>query len=449
MNNSSVELNKILTKSVKQEYGIFFTPQSIIQDFYPKVISYLEKCDKYDFLEPSCGSCEFIDALQKDKKFLNKNNYIFDAIEYNSTIFENISKIERKNVSYINTDFLNYDIAHNKDYHMIIGNPPYFVYDSKKVPQHFQGVKKDKSDTYYDGRIQIYVLFILHSLAKLKKNGILGFILPKSILNSAYYMKTRKYIYENYEILDIIDYGQMDFEDTDQETVGLIIKNNKVNVESVEENEFIFKLNIPQNIKVPNGVNKGDLIFFTTEKEELEKCYKNKKRLFEMGFSVKTGPVVWNQHKDKVTNDSKSPLLLYNSNIEKNEIVIKNFKNNEKSQYINFNEKVEQLPIIVCNRGNGNSKYKLNYAYIDEHVLKEVSNKYNILIKEICVENHLNVIYYKKDKNKKDNKSPEEIKSMMKVIYEKLGSDEIKKWCSIFLGNNGFSKTELEFYLPI
>ena len=45
----------------------------------------------------------------------------------------------------------------------------------------------------------------------LKENGILGFILPKSILNSSYYMKTRKYIYEKYELLEIIDYGNIKF----------------------------------------------------------------------------------------------------------------------------------------------------------------------------------------------------------------------------------------------
>lgn len=426
MNQSSFELNKSLTKDIKKTYGIFFTPQSIIQDFYPKVINHLYKKEKYDFLEPSCGSCEFIDALQKDDKF--KNNYTFDAIEYNSTIFKNILEIKRNNVNYINADFLNYDILHQKKYDMTIGNPPYFVCDNKSVPKHFKGVKKDKSDTYYDGRIQIYVLFILHSLEKLKENGVLGFILPKSILNSSYYMKTRKYIYENYELLDIIDYGQMEFEDTDQETVGLIIKNSNQNI---EENKFIFKL--------------GTQIFFTTEKEKLGSCYENSKRLCEMGFSVKTGPVVWNEHKEKVTNDTNCPLLLYNSNIEKNNIVIKKFKNNQKGQYIDFKDKIEELPIIVCNRGNGNAKYKLNFAYIDETVLKALSIKNKIHIQDICVENHLNVIYYKnKDKNK------EEIKAMMKNICEKLGNNEkIQLWSSIFLGNNGLSKTELEFYMPI
>jgi hypothetical protein len=55
-------------------------------------------------------------------------------------------------------------------------------------------------------------------------------------------MKTRKYIYENYEIVDIIDYGQMSFYDTDQETIGLIIRNNKMNIENMIKNEYIFTL---------------------------------------------------------------------------------------------------------------------------------------------------------------------------------------------------------------
>ena len=169
MNQSSLELNNILTKDVKKTYGIFFTPQSIIQDFYPNVIKHLEKKEKYDFLEPSCGSCEFIDALQKDSTFIDKNNYTFDAIEYNSTIFENISQIERNNVNYINADFLNYDIEHKKDYHMIIGNPPYFVCGTKgtgSVPKHLKGVNKDKSDTYTlkvwdEFKFMYYLYFIL------------------------------------------------------------------------------------------------------------------------------------------------------------------------------------------------------------------------------------------------------------------------------------------------
>jgi hypothetical protein len=53
-----------------------------------------------------------------------------------------------------------------------------------------------------------------------------------------------------------------------------------------------------------------------------------------LGFSVKTGPVTWNEHKDKLTDNIKDSLLIYNTNINNNKLVIKNFKNDEKKQYI-------------------------------------------------------------------------------------------------------------------
>ena len=50
-------------------------------------------------------------------------------------------------------------------------------------------------------------MFIIHSLKKLNKNGILSFIIPNSFFNCSYYKGIRKYIYENYAILDIVDCG--------------------------------------------------------------------------------------------------------------------------------------------------------------------------------------------------------------------------------------------------
>ena len=193
----------------------------------------------------------------------------------------------------------------------------------------------------------------------------------------------------------------------------------------------------------------------------MEKLYEGASTLAALGFHVKTGPVVWNQHKEKMRSSSDDsaataphphthphthsyPILIYNTNISKDhKLTVKEFKNDEKKQYIALPEKSEiNLPIIVCNRGNGNSKYKLTCAYIDQEVLtKELSQSSTM----VCVENHLNVISYPKGE-----KSQEEITKMMKRVYEELtNSEKIAQWCDIFLGNNGFSKTELENYLPI
>jgi hypothetical protein len=354
---------------------------------------------------------------------MKNKKYEWDAMENHPTIFQKIKEVKRKSVNYYQFNFLNYDIHHHKKYDMVCGNPPYFVFKNSEIPYQYRGKKKDKSDTYYEGRIQIFILFLLNSLPKLKEDGILGFILPKSIFNSSYYMKTRKYIYENYEIVDIIDYGNMPFEDTTQETIGLIIQNRKV-----KNDAFVFSFQ--------------SALFFTTQKSELELYYQNASSLYDLGFRVKTGNVVWNQHKTKIKHDNSHPLLLYNTNVGKNEITIKSFSNKEKGQYIDLPlSEVETLPIIVCNRGNGNSEYKMNYAYIDEEVLL----KHGIQ-NGICVENHLNVIYY----NREDEVSKEEVKEKMKKLCEIFAdSNKIEKWCKIFLGNGGFSKTELESYFPV
>jgi adenine-specific DNA-methyltransferase len=184
----STALNKVLTKDEKSEFGIFFTPPQIIHDFYKHINDHLIKdSDRLYILEPSCGSCEFIDAfaIHIDRK------KSIDAIEFHPRIFTEISAIKRNDVSYIHGDFLEYDMKHTKKYDLIIGNPPYYVCDKAKVPDHFM----KRENAYFEGRIQIFILFLLHALPKLKEDGILAFILPKSILNSAYYRKSRSYIY--------------------------------------------------------------------------------------------------------------------------------------------------------------------------------------------------------------------------------------------------------------
>jgi hypothetical protein len=426
MNESTIYLNQIFTKFDKKKDGIFFSPPEIIKILFEKVVSYikndLNKENDFnkikDILEPACGSCEFVDYLQNNG-FEHSN---IDCIEYNKTIYNTISKVVRKNVKYTYSDFLHYDIENNKKYDLIIGNPPYFVISLKNIPFHFIG--KTEEEKYFEGRPQIFILFLFHALHKLKENGILGFVLPKNIMNSHYYKKMRKYIDEHYQLLELLDFSNIPFLDTTQETIGIIIQNKKVDkseLDSINKYNFIIDNNF----------------IWTFYKNELVSLYKNATSLHMLGFSVKTGTITWNEHKSKLTCDTKKTLLIYNTNIEQNKLVIKEFKNEEKKQFIEIDGKSEPLPIIVCNRGHGNSKYKMNFCYIDEKMIK------NMNIQSVIIENHLNIIYHK-------TACYEDKVNMMKKIATQMGNTEkVQKWCNLFLGNNGFSKTELEYYFPI
>ena len=161
------------------------------------------------------GSCEYIKHI---------DGYIKDVdisgIEYNETIFNSIKNLTLVNnkINIENEDFLTY--TPNKKYDLIIGNPPYFVMK-----------KKDVNTDYYDyfsGRPNIFILFIIKSLKLLNQDGILSFVLPKSFLNCLYYDKTRKYINDNFKILNIIE-CEDEYIETKQETIILIIQNKKDN----------------------------------------------------------------------------------------------------------------------------------------------------------------------------------------------------------------------------
>ena len=158
-------------------------------------------------LEPSCGSCEFVNILNKNFKKMK-----ITGIELNKTIFDNIKVFNNKNITLLNENFLSYNFE-NK-YELIIGNPPYFVMKKQDVDKSYY--------KYFEGRPNIFILFLIKSLSLLNINGILSFVLPKSFLNCLYYDNTRKYIVDNFKIIDIIDVDDSYIE-TKQQTVIFIM----------------------------------------------------------------------------------------------------------------------------------------------------------------------------------------------------------------------------------
>jgi len=87
-------------------------------------------------------------------------------------------------------------------------------------------LKKANIDSKYlpmlDGRPNIFNLFILKSFNMIKKGGVICFVLPSTFLNSSYYSKTRRYIYDNFRIISIIE-CKGKYLETTQPTIMMII----------------------------------------------------------------------------------------------------------------------------------------------------------------------------------------------------------------------------------
>jgi hypothetical protein len=401
----SIDITRELSKNEKKEQGIFITPKIIIQKLVNAILNYTSKNGFIiqTILEPSCGTCEIVNYC--DNIF---NGVHIDAVEFNDKIFEHIKDLNFKNnVSIYHQDFIEFNPKVNYD--LIVGNPPYFVLE--------KGYKINKKmKPYVCGRPNIFGLFIIQAISMLASNGILAFIIPKSFLNSAYYSKIRNYIKETCKIIEIIDFEKDNkFIDTQQSTFGIILKKEATNPN--------LQIDCNYSIKV------CDSFVFTNDSLFLKSLFEGAITLAQLGLRVRTGNIVWNEHKDELTDDENETVLVYNTNLTKEHTIeLKSFKNDEKHQYIRKDGRID--PLLVVNRGNGNSKYVLNYAL--------VSN-----IGPYLIENHLNEIYSPKKIKKED------LIILFNKVIQSFENPKTQIFITTFLGNNGLSKTELETIFPI
>lgn len=377
-----------LTQKEKKQDGIFFTPKCIRDKVFKHLpVGFVNKVK--NVLEPSAGSCEFV------KDVLDFSVEKITAIEYNQKVFHSIVYDFPEFVHLIHDDFLTHDFKDEK-FDLIIGNPPYYL------------VKKNhhrKADSVFNGKVNIFCLFIYKSLGLLTENGILSFIVPTALLNTYSYDKFRRYIYQHYTILDIIPTNEY-FNDTKQETLIFNVLNDPRR--ELRRDQFIFEHN--------------DYLFFTYQKEYYTKMLKDKVFIKDLGVSVKTGTVVWNQHKDKLTNDNTKDLLIYDFNLTNDEIKLHN-NNSLKGQYIqNFPKEPFQPPVLLISRGNGNAKLKIKCVLIE-------------CPQHFYVENHLYVI----------SGSIE----MLKQIQLQLKQPEIVEFLQCAVPNNCLTKNDIINLIPL
>lgn len=397
----SIKLTNEINKIEKKDNGIYFTPPKTINTNIKALEPYMKNIK--EILEPSCGSCEYI--LELNRQYVDKN---IKGIEYNKTIYNSIKPLENKNIKLYNIDFLTYES--NNKYDLVIGNPPYYVMKKKNIDKIYYN--------YFDGRPNIFILFIIKSLKLLASDGILSFVLPKNFLNCLYYNKTRKYIKDNYKILNIIDCND-NYIETQQETIILIIKNikniNKIDIDNTEYTLDIGKFTILGN---PENIIKLNSLLI------------NSSTLSKLGFKVYVGNIVWNECKKELTDDNNKTLLVYSSDIKNNKLEIQKYTNEKKKNYID--RKGDKEPLLLINRGYGVGKYMFNYCLIN------INNDMEYLI-----ENHLICIKYIKHI---DN---DRLINIYEKIIRSFENEKSKEFINLYFGNNAINTTELSELFPI
>lgn len=219
------------TKKQIKSTGATFTPSQLADFLSDRILKYTTDEDAL-ILDPACGEGALLLSLGEKltARSVTVNLIGFDSnLDYLTTAKTSIHEKGWKNASLKNEDFLEAvvlpnsaqantgsiqtdlfsepakcgGVGKNIKADIIIANPPYVrtqVLGSDKAQ-----LLAKKFDL--KGRVDLYYPFLISMTESLKEGGILGVITSNRYLYTKSGTSIRKYLSENYEILELIDLG--------------------------------------------------------------------------------------------------------------------------------------------------------------------------------------------------------------------------------------------------
>lgn len=231
------------SNSERQKTSAYFTRKDIAFTVI-KDLPELKKKKKIRILEPSVGVGNFIPQLIE--KYRDKEEVIIDVcdIDNNSlrvlkTILENIKVPKNFKINLKNIDFLLWNTR--LKYDLVVGNPPY-----KKLTKNKELLERYKFGLQNTDTNNLFSFFIEKSI---RLGNYISLIVPKSLLNSPEFNKTRELI-NSHNLEKICDYGEKAFKGVKIETISFLIntiekeKSDIIKLESYIDKKYSLKSKI-------------------------------------------------------------------------------------------------------------------------------------------------------------------------------------------------------------
>lgn len=210
------------TKEQIKNTGATFTPQGLSFFLAEKIAFYINSKNQ-KILDPACGEGELLIAIGNvlNEKLTDFSLTGYDANEqYLKFTNDRLLCFSNKKIELIHEDFLqavditdtssepslfeNYTISEvNNSFDVVIANPPYVRTQILGTEQAQILARKFK----LKGRVDLYYPFLMAMTESLKEEGILGVITSNRYLSTKSGESIRKFLSENYEILELIDLG--------------------------------------------------------------------------------------------------------------------------------------------------------------------------------------------------------------------------------------------------
>lgn len=202
-------------KNEIKKTGATFTPYALAKFIAGKILSLVESTNEsLTILDPACGDGALLSAIQEISNRKIESLIGYDTNEkYLAQAAQNIRKAEyTSEIKLTCSDFLeicpsNVDIfsqsTRREFADIVIANPPYVRTQTLGADK----AQKLSRDFNLTGRIDLYYPFLIAMTNALKKGGILGVITSNRYLSTKSGGDIRRFLIENYDIIEIIDLG--------------------------------------------------------------------------------------------------------------------------------------------------------------------------------------------------------------------------------------------------
>jgi adenine-specific DNA-methyltransferase len=211
----------MITKEQIKNTGATFTPKELAV-FLAERIAFYAQSKNNRVLDPACGEGELLIAMGDvlSEKSIDFSLTGYDANEqYLSFAKDRLFCFGKDKSDLVHEDFLlSVDVTSagntpslfdectssvNNSYDIVIANPPYVRTQILGTEQAQNLARKFN----LKGRVDLYYPFLMAMTESLKEGGILGVITSNRYLSTKSGESVRKYLSENYEILELIDLG--------------------------------------------------------------------------------------------------------------------------------------------------------------------------------------------------------------------------------------------------
>ncbi len=210
------------TKEQIKKTGATFTPKELSVFLAKTIASYIEPVYQR-ILDPACGEGELLVAMGDILSDLSINFSLtgYDSNEqYLSLAQKRTLRFGDTNIKFVHEDFLQtIDVSSsqctlelfneynklsiNNSFDVVIANPPYVRTQILGTEQAQELARKFN----LKGRVDLYYPFLIAMTESLKDGGIIGVITSNRYLSTKSGESIRKFLSENYEILELIDLG--------------------------------------------------------------------------------------------------------------------------------------------------------------------------------------------------------------------------------------------------